>query len=81
MLLAEEAMTVTGISFERAHHVRLDELRREAYLAAQVRQARRRPLAGLASALRTRAARLDRSGATTTGPWYEDFRSAARRHA
>lgn len=66
-------MTVTGISFEQACHMRMDDLRREAYRAAQLRQVARRPLARFATALRRLAARLDRNGPTTTGPWHEDF--------
>ncbi|HKI59366.1 MAG TPA: hypothetical protein VKA00_09140 [Trueperaceae bacterium] len=74
-------MNVTGISFERAYHTRMDELRREAYVAAQVRQATRRPLVRLAAGLRKLAARLDRPGRVASGPWREDFEPAASWHA
>lgn len=74
-------MTVTGISFERAYHTRMDELRREAFRAAQARQATPRPLARVAAALRKLAARLDRSGKPASGPWREDFKPVAARQA
>lgn len=66
-------MTVTGISFERAFHMRMDGLRREAFAAAQIRQATPRPLARVATGLRKLATRLDRRGDPASGPWREDF--------
>lgn len=68
---------MTGISFERAHHTRLDDLRRQAYLVAQLRQAQARPLTRLAAALRRLATRLEASRDVAAGPWREDFTPAA----
>lgn len=64
-----------GVSSERISHMHLSDLRREAYVEAQVRQVRVRPAARIAGALRALAARLDGGVASATGPWREDFRA------
>lgn len=74
-------MTVTGISVERAQHIRMNELRHEAFVAAQIQQAPHRPYARLAAGLRALAARLERSGSAPAGPWHEDFIPMGPSHA
>ncbi len=64
-----------GMSFERASHMHLEDLRREAYVEAQVRQVRGRPADRLAAALRALAARLDGGVPSVPGAWHEDVRS------
>lgn len=68
---------MTGFSVERAHHMRLNELRRQAYVIAQIRQAQGAPLARFATALRRLASRLDAARGAAAGPWREDFTPAA----
>lgn len=72
----KEAMSVSGMSYERAGHYRLEELRRRAFVAAQVRHVTRRPLARLAAALHALATRLE-GQAAGSGPWRRDFGTGA----
>jgi len=75
-------MIVSGMSYERAGHYRLQELRQQAFVAAQVRQVRHvahRPRARLAAALHALATRLEGQATVASGPWRQDFgRGAAR---
>lgn len=70
-------MSVIGVSVERVNSMHMDELRREAYVEAQVRQIRGRPGARIAALLRTLASRLDAGERASSGPWREDFRPSA----
>lgn len=72
----KEAMSVTAMSFERVSHMRMDDLRREAFTEAQIRQAQGRPGARIAALLRALATRLE-AGEREMGPWREDFRRSA----
>lgn len=62
-----------GYSLERASRMHLDQLRREAYVEAQIRRARGRAGSRIAAALRAFAARLESPERAVPGPWREDF--------
>lgn len=65
-------------SAERASHARLDDLRRQAYVEAQLQQFQGRPGQRFAGLLRALAALFDKGDPRIdVGPWREDFRSSA----
>jgi len=73
MILFKEAMSVIGMSYERTGHMHMEDLRREAFVEAQIRRARGRAGSRIAVALRAVASRFDASERLTSGPWREDF--------
>jgi hypothetical protein len=79
MILLKEAMSVLGRTHEQIGHMHLDELRREAFVGAQVRRARGRVGSRIAATLRAWAERLEAPTGMMTGPWREDFRQRAAR--
>jgi len=81
MILIKEAMSVYGWTHERIGHMHIDELRRQAFVGAQLRRARGRIGSRIAATLRTWAERLEASTGIMTGPWREDFRPRAPRRA
>lgn len=79
-------MNVIGLESARSAH--LEELRRQAFVVAQVRRASHRrearlaaALRGLAAALGAFAARLELPGGADCGPWREDFDQGAGQRA
>ena len=79
MILVKEAMTVYGWTHERIGHMHIDELRRQAFVGAQIRRARGRVGSRIAATLRAWAERLEAPTGIMTGPWREDFRPRAAR--
>ena len=81
MILVKEAMSVYGWSHERTGHMHLEDLRRQAFVRAQVRRARNRAGVRIAAMLRAWAERLDVPERTMPGPWHEDFRHRTAQNA
>ncbi len=81
MILVKEAMSVYGWSYERTGRMHMEDLRRQAFVRAQVRRARGRAGARIAAMLRAWAERLDVPERTSPGPWHEDFQRRAAQNA
>ena len=79
MILFEEAMSVYGWSHERVGRMHMEELRRRAFVRAQLRRVHGRAGTRIAATLRAWAERLDASERTLPGPWHEDVRHCGRR--
>lgn len=70
-----------GLSFERSSHMHMEELRRQAFTVAQLRQARTSARARIAATLRAWARRFEASERPSEGPWHEDFDMRAAERA
>ena len=62
-----------GLSFERTSRMHMEDLRRQAFTEAQLRQVRPSVGARIAATLRGWARRFEASERPAEGPWREDF--------
>ena len=70
-----------GLSFERTSHMHMEELRRQAFTEAQLRQIRPSFGTRMAATLRAWARRFEASERPAEGPWREDFDMRAAERA